>query len=429
MSILKDHPLLHVLDAQASPPPRSRLDTYPRVWVIKVGHLVTESHVSRLFTFVYIAGVSCTLGWLLFGYWGIGWLARRSATPSAATLSLYASVVDTDDGIRRPALRITTRVRRPVILGLFRETILIPESLDNPSMSDQLRLSLLHELAHSKGRDPWFSLASEFAQALWFFVPTIWWIRAQMRIDQEFLADRHAASGFGQNPSYASSLVNLAAPAKALAGPATTAGTAALQAKPMAAAMTGSALFQRILMLIQCPFPVESRPPRWWDMLLACALIGGILGTTSLSFQLTRNPMATTQISPKPSQPLNKYKINKLTVKPDPRDTRGRGTVTELPFRLPERFHLFFELWGSHESIENVHALGIPLHVMQPVVSPGAAIEEWHPVNIIRDEQGLTVHVGAEQIIVDPSLPLTRWLSFETPPNTVTHIENLIVTW
>jgi len=419
--VLKDHPLLSVFDARPSTPARGRPELTLRPWVAKATRLIRESHVSRIIIFLYLFGASCTLSWLLFGYWGIGWLTRRSKAPSAEALDLYNSVVGAWDGKRPPALRITSRVKRPVLLGLFRETILIPESYDDPAMLEQLRLSLLHELAHSQGRDPWFSLASELAQALWFFAPAVWWIRTQMRLDQEFLADRHAASSFGPNSSYASSLVNLAAPPKtAGVGPS----PSALKA---AAPTTGSALVQRILMLIQCPFPVESRPPGWWTGLLACLLIIGTLTTSSLSLQIKRPATLAVGPNTKAKSGSCKFTISRLSVKSDPKVSRNRNSVLELPYRLPDQFRLELDIWGDQDSLGKINIVGQSLRLHHPVLNQAAAIEDWHHVRVQRDEHGISVRVDGQPIAVDPSSPMPRWLSIEIPPNSVAHIENLIV--
>src|SRR4029079_15614907 len=111
-------------------------------------------------------------------------------------------------GVRR-SLRWAPLRRRP-LLGALRPTILIPPDLDRPEAIERLRLSLVHELAHAERADPWFAWAGALAQAVWFPVPWVWWITRQMRLDQEFLVDRIAASEFGPFGSYATSLVELA---------------------------------------------------------------------------------------------------------------------------------------------------------------------------------------------------------------------------
>ena len=90
-----------------------------------------------------------------------------------------------------------------------------------------------------------------------------------MHLDHEFLADRHAALGFGAPETYASSLVALAAPGPARIGARARPSPEA----PSPAGSAGSPLFQRILMLVACPFRVERRPPAWWRWSLSILVL------------------------------------------------------------------------------------------------------------------------------------------------------------
>src|SRR5262249_33441099 len=162
--------------------------------------------------------------------------------PSDPTRALYDALPYAGRG-RRPRLRVASPLRRPVLVGFFRPAILIPPAMDWPGARERLRLSLLHELAHAERADSRFGLAGSLAQATWFFIPWAWWIRHQMRLDQEFLADRCASFGFGPFSDYASSLVDLADP-----GPSRQATGPAPASRPSTLWGAGSALFQRILM-------------------------------------------------------------------------------------------------------------------------------------------------------------------------------------
>ena len=179
------------------------------------------------------------------------------------------------------ALRVNSRLPHPVVTGLLRPTILIPEALDRADADPEpLRLSLLHEIAHAERSDHWFSTLASIAQTIWFFLPHLWWIRSRLLIDQEFLADRAAADRYGTSSEYASSLLSLAA----LNGP--DAGEP-LDERPANAPQSGtigvqSPLFQRMLMLLHCPYPVESRTPRLWSWTSRVAVIGASIAAACL---------------------------------------------------------------------------------------------------------------------------------------------------
>src|SRR5262249_11389153 len=150
----------------------------------------------RVLTALYLGGAAAGLALFLLGCWGLVWITSQSTEPSPTAVALYQAL-PFDPAGPRPPLRIGTPVPRALLVGAFRQTILVPAELDDVHASDQLKLSLLHELAHSESSDYWFSVAGSLAQAFWFFLPPLWWIRAQMRLDHEFLADRRAAREFG----------------------------------------------------------------------------------------------------------------------------------------------------------------------------------------------------------------------------------------
>src|SRR4029077_6399856 len=91
----------------------------------------------------------------------------------------------------------------------FRAVILLPSSLCRDADSDALQYCLAHEWSHVERRDSWawnLALVSGFAL---FYQPLFWWLRRQLRLCQDFLADDRAA-GLGSPENYAAYLVALA---------------------------------------------------------------------------------------------------------------------------------------------------------------------------------------------------------------------------
>lgn len=412
---LRAHPLLPQSRTRLLyrlPPPDRQQDHRVKGGACHRPRIVAIGEPSKTVTVLYLGGVGGGLAWLLFGYWGLGWLTRRSWEPSPAAAALYESLACYSRR-GRPRLRVATRVQRPVLLGLFRQTILIPVGLDVPEAGEQLRLSLLHELAHSERRDPWFSLASGLAQAFWFFLPPLWWIRAQMRLDQEFLADRHAAHGFGPLQVYASSLLGLA-------GPAYDRQPSAPSGKP-AAPVARSSLFQRVLMLIRCPFPIESSPPRWWSRALPCLVILGTLAASTLSLQIPEDasgpPAPPNQGSTKRTLP-----VRRLTVV-------GRPAPFELPMRLPDQFLLELDVWGRPDSLSQTRVIGHRLSVPEPPPQAAPPADDWHRVRIRRDSSGLSLSVDGHHIPTDPQATTTPQLTVQPPLGHLGYFINMLLTW
>lgn len=370
--------------------------------------------IPRILTLLYLAGIFLGLAWLALGWAVLSRLNQLSRDPSPDSQALYNALPFTRRG-SRPRLRVSARVGRPVLAGVISPLILIPPELELPEAVERLRLSLLHELAHAERFDPVFGLLSHLTQALWFFVPPVWWVSAQLRLDQEFLADLSAAEEFGPPRHYASTLLDLAfAPAEKAAG------TREVEPSPMS---DNSPLFQRILMLLRCPFHVESHPPVFWSWTLHCFALLATLGVASVS---VRSPGVLP--SQGPSLP-HSFPVSRLDIPSSPIGPDGRAPLFELPLRLPRQFDLRVELLGSLQSLSHGRVAGILLEA--PTIPPPSADPIlWHTIRIRRDHSDLKLWIDGLPVPLNvfPQI-LTSRLSVEPAPGQPASYRNLFVSW
>jgi beta-lactamase regulating signal transducer with metallopeptidase domain len=376
---------------------------------------------------LYLAGVGACLAELVVGFWGLSWLRRNSRAASPQAQALYDAIAFS--GRRsRPRLRVATRFQRPVLLGTYRPTILIPPALDAEvpaaEATEALRLSLLHELAHAERLDPWFSLLGSLAQTFWFFLPPLWWIRSQMHLDHEFLADCHAALGFGAPETYASSLVAMAAP-----GPAGSVPTPApLSKAPGLGGSAGSPLFQRILMLVACPFRVERQPPAWWRWSLSML----ILLLTPLAACLCLDLDAVGEPASALAPQTQIFRVARLAIPPQALGRLGRAPVFELPLRLPEQFDLVLEVWGDRAALARSRVVGQRLGPHAAAITPEILPEPeaWHLVQLKRGPAGFSLSVDGQPVYTDPTTDrITPRLAVEPAPGRPARFQNLCITW
>ena len=218
----------------------------------------------RIFALVYLIGVACGLAWLALGFWGIRRLIDQSVEPSSRTQELYLNLVhEFDPGLPCPELRVSATLNRPILTGLGRGIILIPARLDEPAADpESLRLILLHELAHAGQGDAQLNATSSLAQCLWFFIPYAWWLRAQLRIDQEFIADQKTVVMIGSSAGYATRLVALAANDDRAPSLLPMADSVPLLSGWWWDGGLRTPLLQRVVMLLHAPFPIETRASR-----------------------------------------------------------------------------------------------------------------------------------------------------------------------
>jgi beta-lactamase regulating signal transducer with metallopeptidase domain len=394
--------------------------------------------LERGLVLVYLSGLGTGLAWLLLGFGGVRWLIRKSREPSPATLLTFDQVVSDGPGTtRRPAVRVSSRVQHPVVVGLLRPTVLIPEPLDSPSADrGPLRLSFLHELAHIARSDHWFGTVASLAQSVWFLLPHTWWLRSQLLIDQEFLADCSAASRYGTSSEYASSLLSMASGTGPNLVKAT--GDSALPSGLPAKIGVPSALFQRMLMLLHCPFHIEARTPRLWSWTLRLSIIACSILAACLVIRWPHvgavESVAKSALFPRPPRfRLANFEIAPLSFSPG-----GRSIAFTLPVLLPVTFDLEVELFSSPSDLPRIRIDGHPLKSPATLpedphedsVSRSPDAKSWHRIHVHRDREHVTIQVDGETASFDSSSePTTESITIEPGTNGIAEFRDLTVSW
>jgi hypothetical protein len=239
-----------------------------------------------------------------------------------------------------------------------------------------------------------------------------------MKLDQEFLADRRAVDHFGTSGHYASSLVDLASSrGPVVAGPE---ATGSGPAGPGVA----SALFQRVLMLLKCPFAIEGRTPLWWRWCAASTLV---LATVSASCLTLSGFAGRDTADPPPARgPARSFRIPQLVIGQGEKD----GQPFDLRFRLPELFRLSLEVMAEPADLPALEVLG---HRLGPPCDfgPGpGAYRLWHRVRISRLGGAETVEVDGLPVADPARVPRSlTWLTIRPLPGRTTRIRDLDLSW
>ncbi|MCI0458655.1 MAG: M56 family metallopeptidase, partial [Gemmataceae bacterium] len=142
--------------------------------------------------------------WLL-GHVGLARLLRAARPAPDEVERLFEEMAP---GPNRPRLLVSTRLRVPISCGLLRPTVLLPASMCEPLDVQKLRWVFAHELTHLERRDAWSAVLFAVGQAVYFFVPWFRWLRRQVRLCQEYIADS-AAAGNHEPADYAEFLLSL----------------------------------------------------------------------------------------------------------------------------------------------------------------------------------------------------------------------------
>ncbi|MEM1221289.1 MAG: M56 family metallopeptidase [Verrucomicrobiota bacterium] len=112
---------------------------------------------------------------------------------------------------RAPRLLKASFVSSPCLVGLFRACILLPESSMRIFSPQELRLVLLHELAHHKRGDLVVQWLLTWLQVIHWFNPVLWLAFRLIRADQETATDAMVlnCAGAEEKKNYGNALLRL----------------------------------------------------------------------------------------------------------------------------------------------------------------------------------------------------------------------------
>jgi TonB family protein len=221
------------------------------------------------------------------------WRRTRAMVRRSAVLPLGSSACGlVQDAARRfgvvaPEVRCSSKTRGPVVLGLRRAVLLVPDGFFaverlGPEYQEDASAALAHECAHIARRDYTKNLFYECVAAAVAYHPVSWMMRRRIAETRELVCDEMAAGAVGDRPEYAASLLRLAT---AMAGPA---------ARPFYASETqaigvlDAGILEERVMRLTMDLPKVTRARKIAMAVVAsCALLGGAVTAAALSFDVT----------------------------------------------------------------------------------------------------------------------------------------------
>jgi beta-lactamase regulating signal transducer with metallopeptidase domain len=149
------------------------------------------------------------------------------------------------------AMRLSPLSASPSVCGLFRPTILMPESLAGRLSPEQLRSIFLHELAHIRRGDLWVSLTQTLLQIVYIYNPLLWLANAVIRSVREQAVDEMVLAALGdQAEDYPETLLNISR---------LTLTQPALSLRLVGVVESRKALAGRIRHILSRPFPKSAK--------------------------------------------------------------------------------------------------------------------------------------------------------------------------
>jgi hypothetical protein len=120
------------------------------------------------------------------------------------------ALVEKSQQSRAVTLMVSQKLEVPTAIGFRKPAIILPAWLLESTPAEELKYILLHELAHLSRRDDWTNLAQKVLKAVFFFLPSIWWIERKLSLDREMACDDAVLARSGSPRGYAECLAHIA---------------------------------------------------------------------------------------------------------------------------------------------------------------------------------------------------------------------------
>ncbi len=157
------------------------------------------------------AGAGLSLLVLSVGLWRVRQIRKQCIEVDLATLDAEIAGVLRSFSSRRPVkLCVSSDVASPAAIGFFQPAIVFPTGLLSQLSVEEIKVILLHELAHLRRWDDWTNLGQKLVKAVFFFHPAVWWIENRLTLEREMACDDIVLAHTASPRAYASSLISFA---------------------------------------------------------------------------------------------------------------------------------------------------------------------------------------------------------------------------
>ncbi len=149
--------------------------------------------LSVILTALWLAGAAVFVLWHIIGTALLSRRMRRWSAPTGAEMRTLYNEICREMKLRRaPELRVSRSVTSPMVTGLLRARLWLPDGGTDPR---ELAMILRHELTHVRRRDLWYKALMLLTNAVHWFNPLIWLMRREASETVELLCDAQAMAG------------------------------------------------------------------------------------------------------------------------------------------------------------------------------------------------------------------------------------------
>ena len=156
---------------------------------------LTLTGMLTYFCYIWLTGfLFLAPGRLILYYRSLGRLKRWGMPVKNSRITKVYRAACTEKHIKRvPKLMMNPRVQSPVLAGLGRTYLYLP---DIPYTEQELELIFKHELFHYRHKDLWYKMLLLIVDTVYWFNPLLHWMIREADKDIEYICDCHVIAGY-----------------------------------------------------------------------------------------------------------------------------------------------------------------------------------------------------------------------------------------
>lgn len=160
-----------------------------------------QADVGTLLVGLWLLGLSWRLWRLLMRWNGAHRLHRESSRPQNIDSRISRALP------HEVSVRVSDDITSPMVIGLIRPCVLLPQDLFDNASQETLAHVLNHELAHVQRGDLWVAWMQELSLAVYWWSPLLRLLSEKLDISREMACDEQASMQSGNAIDYANALL------------------------------------------------------------------------------------------------------------------------------------------------------------------------------------------------------------------------------
>jgi beta-lactamase regulating signal transducer with metallopeptidase domain len=189
------------------------------LFATRTGHAVENTHAALLLPRSWALDIFVLWGVIAgaallrigIGLWQVRKVRQSCRPVDVTTLDpVLQKTLAEFHSIRPVTLCVSDSIRVPTAIGFFKPVVVIPAWAMQELSADDLKVILLHELAHLRRWDDCTNLVQKVLRAVLFFHPAVWWIENRLSLEREMACDDLVLAQTANPRAYAHCLISVA---------------------------------------------------------------------------------------------------------------------------------------------------------------------------------------------------------------------------